>query len=200
MQRKTKYILSYVGAILVLGGIYYTTQAQAKTTSKAIFATRNLPPGSILTDKDLTFTDGVVLDGEKRLLQGGDMKSLIGKKVTLYGIRQDRPVLKSDVVDADDKGLQEVKLVGDITIPEDAKIVDIALIYDERNFPGKGKETLAENVPVKMIYNNQNISIDSDEAKANKVPKAISVLVNDTQMNEILSKKNMGTLYFTTAP
>ncbi|HJV47211.1 MAG TPA: hypothetical protein VJ824_15955 [Bacillota bacterium] len=201
MQRKSKYILSYVGAIVILIGIYFMTQAEAKgTAAKGIFATQNLPPGSLITESDVVLKDGVVLDQEKNLLETGDINHLIGKKVTSYGIRMDRPVLKADIVDPEDKSLQEIKLVGDITIPEEAKIVDIALIYDERNFPGKGKETLAANVPVKMIYNNQNIPINSSEAKGNKVPKAISVMVNETQMNKILNKKNMGTLYFTTAP
>ncbi len=197
-MRKKWYIIGYIAAIFILAIIYIVSNVSAEEDVTAVFAVKDLPPGTIVKEGDVEQRNGTVLASEKEQLINKNIEALVGLRVQ-FGIRSYRPVLVSDLTEQLQK-LHEIKLVGDITIPEDAKVVNVIIIYDERNYPGYGKKVLAENVPVKEIYNNQNIPINMNDSKMNKVPKAITLYVTESQMDAILSNKNKGTLYFTTMP
>lgn len=200
MYRQKWYIVGYVVAVLILAMIYMMQRADAQSTTIAYFAMIDLPPGSIISEGDIESREGIVMESdEKRLLTADGEDVLVGKVISPYGVRKDRPLLLGDVIESGMQ-LHELKLVGDITIPEDAKIVTVTLVYDQRNFPDKGVEVLASNVPVKQVYNNQNIPITASDTKNNRVPRAISIFVTDEQKGIILGHYNKGILHFTTMP
>lgn len=200
MYRQKWYIVGYVVAVLILAMIYMMQRADAQSTTIAYFAMTDLPPGSIISKGDIESREGIVMESdEKRLLTADGEDALIGGVISPYGVRKDRPLLLGDVIESGMQ-LHELKLVGDITIPEEAKIVTVTLVYDQRNFPDKGVEVLASNVPVKQVYNNQNIPITASDTKNNRVPRAISIFVTDEQKGIILGHYNKGILHFTTMP
>lgn len=194
----------WLGLIFLLVAVYSYVQADAASKQSTFFAVIDLPPGSIITEEDVEWKEGKISEAEKDLvITDKDVKKIIGKKVGPFGVRSDRPLLASDIVDKNDR-LYELKLVGDITIPEHAKMVSIFLIYDERKHPGRAQKLLADNVPVKRIYNNQNVPIvplaEGEKTNTQRVPKAVSVYVNEQQKNLILSEMKNGNFYFTTIP
>lgn len=193
-------MIAYAAVLFVLMGIYMYSQADAQTQSNTFFAKVDLPPGAVLTAADIEKREGFVLDEEKdKLLSVEKVEDLIGKQVSIYGIRKGRPVLVNDIQEQN-KQFYEIKLVGDITIPETAKLVTVNMIYDEKRYPDRKTKVLAENVPVKEVYNNQNVPIDMENEKVQKVPRAISIWVDEYQKKEILAEKNNGEFYFTTIP
>lgn len=193
-------MIAYTIIIFVLMGIYMYSQVGARSQTTAYFASVDLPPGTILSSADIEKRDGLVLDEElEKLVIAKKLEDLVGKQVSAYGIRKGRPVLESDIQDHN-KQLYEIKLVGDITIPETAKLVTVNIIYDQKKHPDRKNRVLAENVPVKEVYNNQNIPIDMTNEKMQKVPRAISIWVDAYQKQQILSEKNEGEFYFTTIP
>lgn len=197
-MRKGSYILSYTVVIIIIFAIYTVSNVKGDAKKEAVFATRDLPPGAILTEADLEFKEGNISESEKSNLTEAKIKNLIGKEVSGFGLRKDRPVLVNDVSEKN-RPLFEMKLVGDITIPEDAKIVDILLIYDNKKFPDRQMEKLAGIVPVQEIYNHQNVPVNAKDNK-NKVPRVLSVLVTEEQREIILNNKNKGELHFSTMP
>ena len=198
MKIKSKYVFGYMAIVFVIVCVYLLTRTEASTQEKAYFANVDLPVGSIVASEDISYTEGIVTEIEKgRLIM--NEQEVVGQMVTGYGIRAGRPVLKGDVTQPNDK-YTLMKLAGDITTPQGAKVVDVILIYDERTYPGRGWERLAEGVPVEQVYNSQNIAIEDSDTKQNKVPKAIEIWVNQEQEDKILRNITKGVLRFNTIP
>lgn len=185
----------WVILLFLIAGFLSRHGTSAIATGEGWYPIMNIPPGSIIQEKDIAEGKVVIHQNEADQLAGKE--EIIGK-IALYGIKTGYGITKNEL-QIPNHEYHEVSIpikLETSTRPEQLKVAAIWVDYDQKRFPSKPPELIYDNAAVIDLINNRGISI-FEEKTTQKVPVTADLYVPKEMIPIIKAKGQLGELFLT---